>query len=205
MTGRNGYLKAREHLRRDFQYRCAYCMIHEQEGNGPDAFWIDHFKPRSKGGRVNDYLNLYWSCFPCNHFKGNQWPTAAARRRGRRFADPCQERDYGVHFVENELGELVPQTPCGAYHVAALRLNRPRLRYLRLLRNLGQQRLAEALALENELKRTVAEEDGQRSGLLAFMRGEIEALQAETDEPYEISLSPKQIVTLRVFKRGVIR
>jgi hypothetical protein len=33
-------------------------MIHEQEGNGPDAFWIDHFKPRSKGGRVKEVALL---------------------------------------------------------------------------------------------------------------------------------------------------
>jgi hypothetical protein len=183
MTGRHGCLKTREHLRRDFQYRCAYCMIHEQQGNGPDAFWIDHLKPRSKGGCVNAYANLYWSRFPCNHFKGNHWPTAAQRRQGQRFADPCQEQDYGVHFVENESGELAPQTPCGAYHVTALRLNRPRLTHPRLLRNAKQQHLAEVLALQQELERAVAMRSGaeaeDRQRLLTFMRREIESLQAK--------------------------
>jgi hypothetical protein len=58
MTGRDGYRNAREHLRRDFDHRCAYCMMHEEQAGGPDAFWIDHFHPRSKGGRVNHYANL---------------------------------------------------------------------------------------------------------------------------------------------------
>ena len=79
MTGRRGYLKAREYLRRDFENRCAYCMIHETQGGGAEAFWIDHFKPRSKGGYVNDYNNLYWACMP----------SPPERRKGYRFADLC--------------------------------------------------------------------------------------------------------------------
>jgi len=69
MTGRDGYRKAEPYIRRDFDYRCAYCLVHEQQLGGPKAFCIDHFKPRSKGGRVNDYTNLYWACVPCNLFK----------------------------------------------------------------------------------------------------------------------------------------
>jgi hypothetical protein len=158
-------------------------MIHEQEGKGPEAFCIDHFKPRSKGGRVNHYPNLYWSCIPCNRFKGDQWPTAAQRRRGIRFADPCREWDYGVHFVENDFGELIPQTPCGEYHVTVLRLNLPWLCRQRRQRNAKQQRLAEALALQRELENALAEEtepeSSQRRRLLAFVQDEIELLQAE--------------------------
>lgn len=37
MTGRDGYRKAEPHLRRDFDYRCAYCMVHEQQVGGTEA------------------------------------------------------------------------------------------------------------------------------------------------------------------------
>jgi HNH endonuclease len=49
-------------------------MIHEEQAGGIAAFWIDHFRPRSKGGPVNDYANLYWACMLCNHIKGESWP-----------------------------------------------------------------------------------------------------------------------------------
>jgi hypothetical protein len=51
------------------------------------------------------------------------------------------------------------------------------------LRNAKQQRLAEALALQRELEHALAEEtepdSGERRRLLAFVRHEIESLQAE--------------------------
>jgi hypothetical protein len=125
MRGSRGYSRAREALRHDFEYRCGYCMIHEQQVDDEDGFCIDHFRPRSRGGKVNDYANLYWVCIACNRFKGDAWPTRAEQQRGRRFADPCAEQDYGHHFVEDDAGELVPRTACGEYHVARLRLNRP--------------------------------------------------------------------------------
>ena len=183
MTGRDGYRKSETHLRRDFDYRCAYCIVHEQQLGSAKAFCIDHFKPRSKGGRVNDYTNLYWVCVPCNLFKHNKWPTAEQRNKGYRFADPCREQDYGVHFVESDDCELWPQTPCGEYHVLTLRLNRTWLRRLRVERNQKQERLNEALALLDELERTVnAQPDPEaevKVRLLSFLHNEIEALQRE--------------------------
>ncbi len=177
MKGRDGYLKAREHLRRDFQQRCAYCMVHEQQIGGREVFSIDHLHPRSKGGRVNDYANLYWSCGGCNHFKSESWPTPAERRQGARFADPCREQDYGVHFIENEQGELVPQTRCGEYHILTLRLNRlSRVQYRRA-RNRMTAQLAEAVALLEQLKREPATDLKRR--LIAHIQQEIEWLQSE--------------------------
>ncbi|MCS6861025.1 MAG: HNH endonuclease [Abditibacteriales bacterium] len=183
MTGRNGYQKAREHLRRDFAYRCAYCMIHEHAAGGAESFWIDHFKPRSKGGRVNDYANLYWAYMLCNHIKSNNWPTRSERRRGQRFADPCQEQDYGVHFVEDEEGKLVPQTPCGEYHVRMLRLNRTLLVARRRERNAFVARRSEAIALVERLERQAATLSGDEAAIyrevIAHVQREIESLEAE--------------------------
>jgi 5-methylcytosine-specific restriction endonuclease McrA len=170
--GRDGYLKVREHLRRDFDYRCAYCMIHEQQIGGTEGFWIDHFKPRSKDGRINDYANLYWACIGCNRSKGESWPTPAQRRQGARFVDPCREQDYGVHFTKNEHGELVPQTPCGEYHVTRLRLNRLSRVAYRRARNRITARLADALAIVEWLEQEPATELNRAT--IAHIRQEIE-------------------------------
>jgi hypothetical protein len=177
LTGRDGYLKAREHLRRDFENRCAYCMIHEQQMGGDEAFWIDHFYPRSKGGRTNDYANLYWTCMGCNRIKRDAWPTVAERRRGLRFADPCKEQDYGVHFVENEDAELMPLSPCGQYHVQMLRLNRPHRVARRRERNEVAAHLAEALSLIEHLEQDVP--TLQERELIGYLRREIERLSSE--------------------------
>jgi hypothetical protein len=177
MSGRDGYLKAREPLRRDFDYRCAYCLVHEQQVGGLEAFSIDHFRPRSKGGRVSDYANLYWSCNGCNRVKAESWPTASERSQGARFADPCREQDYGFHFIENELGELVPRTRCGEYHIVVLRLNRPSRVAYRNSRNRLTAQLAEATTLLQHLEREPATELNRV--IIAHLEWEIEWLQSE--------------------------
>ena len=89
---------------------------------GPQAFCIDHSKPRSRGGPINDYINLYWVCIPCNMIKHDRWPTSEQLRQGYRFADPCREQDVGIHFVESDDGLLQPLTTCGEYHDKNIRL-----------------------------------------------------------------------------------
>lgn len=177
MTGRDGYLSAREHLRRDFDHRCAYCMIHEQQMGGMEAFAIDHFHPRGKGGSINDYANLYWSCAGCNRIKGDNWPTPTETARGCRFADPCMEQDYGVHFVENLVGNLMPRTPCGEYHVGTLRLNRPPRVERRRERNEFNARLVEAITLVDQLEQE--RPSPSERAVLAHLEREVASLQAE--------------------------
>ena len=184
MQGRVGYRNAEPYLRQDFNYRCAYCGVHEQLKGGPQAFCIDHFKPRSKGGAVNDYNNLYWVCIPCNMIKHDKWPTSEQRRRGYRFADPCREQDYGVHFVESDEGGLQPLTQCGEYHISMLRLNRAWLQQRRQERTHKWMRFREASQLQDELKRIVEAcplnaETQIIHRLLSFLSQEIAALQSE--------------------------
>lgn len=177
MGGVEGYRKARDQLRQDFGFRCGYCMIHEQQVGGAEGFCTDHFRPRSKGGLVNDYANLYWACIGCNRFKGDTWPTELESRQGRRFADPCNEQDYGIHFVEDHNGRLVHRTPCGEYHVLRLRLNRPSRAARRRERNEVLDRLREALDLMQELDLEIR--DADERGLVRHIRREAEALQTE--------------------------
>lgn len=184
MRGRTGYRNAEPHLRRDFGFRCAYCGVHEQIKGGPQAFCIDHFKPRSRGGPVNDYTNLYWVCIPCNMIKHDKWPTNDQLRRGYRFADPCREQDAGIHFIESNDGLLQPLTPCGEYHIATLRLNRSWLQQHRRDRTQKWARLNEAYQLQIELERAIEArpaDDATRmmQRLLSFLSQEIEALRSE--------------------------
>ena len=184
MRGRFGYRSAEPCLRRDFDNRCAYCGVHEKAIGGPQAFCIDHFKPRGKGGSTNDYNNLYWVCVPCNLNKHDKWPTPEQRRQGYRFADPCREQDIGVHFEGSRDGLLQPLTPCGEYHVSMLRLNRLWLRELRRDRAHKQSHLNEALqllhslglALETRPEETIT---GVERRMLSFLHQEIETLQSD--------------------------
>ena len=184
MRGRTGYRNAEPYLRRDFGFRCAYCGVHEQTKGGPQAFCIDYFKPRSKGGPVNDYTNLYWVCIPCNMIKHDKWPTSEQLHHGYRFADPCREQDAGIHFIESADGLLQPLTPCGEYHIAMLRLNRSWLQQYRCNRTQKWTRFNEAYQLQVELKRTVEAQPADDATqmmqrLLSFLSEEIEALRSE--------------------------
>ena len=197
MQGRAGYRKAEPHLRRDFDYRCAYCSTHELQMGGPQAFCIDHFKPRSKGGKVNEYTNLYWVCIPCNMIKHDKWPTREQRRKGYRFADPCSEQEGGVHFVESDDGLLHPLTACGEYHVSMLRLNRTWLQQHRRERTHKWSRLNEANQLMEGLAQ-VAEANSEEVSvqimqrLFLFLSQEIRTLQSELE--LAIPLIPSHIL-----------
>lgn len=132
----NDYSNAKPYLLADFESRCAYCMIHVRtHTDGEYGFEIDHFRPRSKGGSLLAYDNLHLSCSWCNKWKSGAWPTPSQEKRGIGFIDPCCEHDYGVHFVENDDGELVPQSRRGEYHIKRIRLNRQTRIELRQTRN----------------------------------------------------------------------
>lgn len=135
----------------DFAGRCAYCLAHV-ESLGGGHFEIDHHRPRSNGG-THAYRNLYWSCRACNGFKRDKWPTAAEHRHGSRFSDPCAEWDIGVHYLEESTGHLIPITPCGGYHLAALGLNREELVSWRLARAATLARVRKARAALIKLQR----------------------------------------------------
>jgi len=123
MAGPRGYERAKDGLRADFTYRCAYCGVREED-NGGENFEIDHFCPVSRGGAVNDYANLYWSCSGCNAFKSNKWPNEEMELIGVRLLDPCREWEFPQHLLEDESGILQGRTKAGRYHIDCLRLNR---------------------------------------------------------------------------------
>lgn len=130
------YESYREQLRRDFRYRCAYCLTLEGHNGGAANYCIDHFRPR--GGSfghpdlTNEYANLYWCCRECNEIKGDAWPDQELQAQGFRFLDPCRpEDDHDLHWRVHPDGFLEPFTPPGGFTIEYLRLNRPTLVYRR--------------------------------------------------------------------------
>lgn len=122
------HLRYRPFLRRDFDFRCAYCERSEAVLGGKEFFEIDHFRPLAKFPDLGThYPNLYYSCGMCNRHKSYTWPTDELLARGFRFADPCEEDMYSEHLQEMPDGKLRALTHCGRYTCDHIRLNRPDL------------------------------------------------------------------------------
>lgn len=121
------YEAYRPFLRRDFDFRCAYCLRHEFFFGGGEAGEIDHFRPRHLFPELLAvYGNLYWSCRKCNAVKGGVWPSAAQTERGLRFLDPCAD-DQTDHWQAHADGTLTALTSPGRYTLRHIRLDRSTL------------------------------------------------------------------------------
>ena len=130
------YTRYRSLLRRDFQYRCAYCLTHERYLGGEAGCTIDHYRPQrgpyARTDLQSDYENLYWTCRECNDNKGDSWPDAAEEATGMGFLDPCTpEGDHDFHWSTNPDGTLEVLTPIGEYTIENLKLWRDQLVYHR--------------------------------------------------------------------------
>jgi len=160
------YTKYKPYLRQDFSYRCAYCTIHEGEFGGLRNFVVEHFRPRWKFPELEcEYINLYYACSICNNCKGKHWPSDEDIAKGLRFAEPCEEDIYEVHFGEQDDGYLKSLTLCGDYTITHIRLNRLHLVRLRLRRREGRAKIREVrmLIVKLEAKLTDVEPDQQQN------------------------------------------
>ena len=126
---RVNYVDYREDLRVDFWFSCAYCSITEQEAAGI-GFEIDHYLAKAKYPAIScEFLNLLWSCRPCNRAKDGLVPSPVHCSEGYRFFRPDCD-NWGEHFVAQ--GALLQwRTKTGEYSVEVLRLNRQQLLRLR--------------------------------------------------------------------------
>lgn len=170
----NKYQNYKPYLRKDFDYRCAYCVIHEAHYGGLRNFHVDHFRPKSKFPKLaRTYVNLYYACGLCNTFKSDHWPSAALLKKGSRYVDPCQEDPFGTHFeVDDRDGSLRTLTPAGKYTATHLRLDRRQLRKHR-------RRLAEKQAKCQELRDELA-----KPGVPPGVAARAQALLKEIEEDY---------------------
>lgn len=112
-------------LRRDFQYRCAYCLTHEHYLGGEAGGTIDHHRPRqgphARPDLVSAYSNLYWTCRECNDNKSDTWPDPEDYERGLKFLDPClPEDDHDWHWRTLPDGSLEVLTVTGEYTIEIL-------------------------------------------------------------------------------------
>lgn len=147
------YTAYRALLRRDFQYRCAYCLMQEFYLGGEAGCCIDHHHPiKGLYGRpdlINVYVNLFWVCRECNDIKADKWPSPADYAAGIRFLDPCNpEDDHDLHCQILSDGKLLPLTPAGHYTIRKLKLWRGFLQHHRAKRYRMQE---EAQMLEGLL------------------------------------------------------
>jgi hypothetical protein len=130
------YTRYRLLLRRDFQYRCAYCLTHERYLGGEAGCTIDHHRPQqgpyARPDLESDYTNLYWTCRECNDNKADTWPSSAEEARGMQFLDPCTpEGDHDLHWHTNPDGSVEAITLIGEYTIEHLKLWRDQLTYHR--------------------------------------------------------------------------
>jgi hypothetical protein len=106
----------RQALRRRFDFRCAFCGVHERAVGA--ELTVDHFQPRSKGG-ADDVGNWVYCCHACNEFKGDFWhPDSPCR-----ILHPLRE-ELASHLTEDSDGRLRALTDIGAFHIERLHLNR---------------------------------------------------------------------------------
>ena len=128
---KGGYRAFRPFVRADFVRQCAYCLMTETFAGGEENFELDHFRPKSRFPLLlNDFLNIYYACHPCNFTKLDHWPPRELEARGRGIVDLCSE-EFETHFSVQATGEWVGKTDSGDYTIDLLRLNRQNLVYLR--------------------------------------------------------------------------
>lgn len=142
------YSAYRPFVREDFVECCAYCLIPEFLSGGPESFELDHFRPKSLpefSGFVGDFYNLYYSCRPCNHAKGDTWPSSFLESHGYCFLDFCAE-SFSGNFQEEPDGSWTPLSRQAEYTLERLRLNRAHLVEIRLLlRHIAEAKRAQSM------------------------------------------------------------
>lgn len=115
----------RDQVRRRANFACEFCGVSEIDVGG--QLTIDHFQPKSKGGK-DSLENLLYSCIRCNQYKQDYCPTKADDLS---LWNPRQEA-ASIHFLELDDGNLLPLTPTGEFTINRLRLNRSPLVAYRL-------------------------------------------------------------------------
>ncbi len=158
----------RDAIRQAYVYRCGYCGVHEEEVGS--LLEIDHFQPRSTGGR-DDLDNLVYCCPTCNRLKGDFWPQINPFTASHRLLHP-QRDALTEHLRENEDGRLVALTETGAFHISRLRLNRaPLVALRRARRDQAQLRrdLAAAQEEQQRLRQSIIDLEGELHEIITLL------------------------------------
>lgn len=98
---------------------CEYCKT--QESDSFFSFQIDHIISRRHGGS-SDFMNLAWSCYPCNHWKAADIGTILLPREVfTRLFNP--RKDVWSEHFEIEAGKFYAKTDIGEATIKLLNLN----------------------------------------------------------------------------------
>ena len=131
------YRRYKKWIREDFDYRCAYCSIHENDYGGYWQFHVDHYRPKGIPRfeyLINEYSNLLYSCSQCNVMKGDMWPSDDPLLDGYGWLDPC-EHDLEEHYYygyKDGVFAVVTLTGVGRWMALSLGLDQiPRLTFRR--------------------------------------------------------------------------
>ena len=97
-NAKKNYGVFRQHVRKDFEECCAYCLRHEDWADGKDTSQIDHFRPKTLFEElICDFYNLYNSCYHCNKWKADKWPPDELIAKGIGFID-FRRDNFEQHF-----------------------------------------------------------------------------------------------------------
>lgn len=113
-------VRLKREIRERAQQRCEYCLIHERDA--AFAHEPDHVISRKHGGETTP-LNLAWSCFDCNRFKGSDLASIDLET-GRivRLFNPRRDT-WHKHFRLRQ-GRIIPLTAIGRATEYLLQFNR---------------------------------------------------------------------------------
>jgi uncharacterized protein (TIGR02646 family) len=154
------YQRYKRQLRQDFEYRCAYCGIHEAEWGGYRHFQIGHFRPKKLFPWLQaEYTNLLYSCDICSCYKRSDWPVDTPTPDQRGYLNPC-DYDHNEYFEVREDGTIQGRAAAAKYMIEALHLNRIQLKQLRVKRQREEQIHREFIHLFEEVKAKVSTLDG---------------------------------------------
>ena len=100
--------ETRQEVYARFNGRCAYCnkKLFLNSANAAKNMTLDHFRPRSKGGR-DEIKNLVASCADCNSRKGNMSPHKFCKS-GVQFDAICAKLGVEAHgevFLKADSGK----------------------------------------------------------------------------------------------------
>jgi hypothetical protein len=110
---------------------CEYCQF--AQALSPDTFEVDHIVPLSSGGKTESQ-NLCLACPACNAAKGPKTVGKDPVTGREALLFHPRRQSWPRHFSWSEdAGRVLGRSAVGRATVSALKMNSPRLVYLRLL------------------------------------------------------------------------
>lgn len=129
------YSQWKEEIAEDCFRLCVYCKINENDFGGLRNFHVDHYKPKSKFGHLEQIAdNLFLCCSICNCFKSDYWDDLGTFN----IPDPSVG-DYGNNISENSSCQLDSQGIPYAFMIHKLYLNRVQLILYRRERKISKR------------------------------------------------------------------